>query len=158
MASSSYIQRDAVFSPSSNGKRLMLNINSIRRSKGTQTTDLPFPGKPSEVRQLLPLSGQINDFTINCVLREESSNVGYIVLFAGSTISENIQTITQQYNYLFDALLSSDINTKYKLYVDWLDKTFTGQIFLESTATERDFTGEVEVSITFREGGNFLST
>lgn len=158
MATNSYIQRDATILPSANGKRLMLNIVSIRRTKGTPTTDLPIPSKSSSLRQLLPLAGQVNDFQITALLETESSNIGYTVTAGGSTSSDSILTIKDQYNYLYDTLLSEDINKKYRLYIDWLDKTFVGQITIDSTASERDFSGAVDITINFKEGGNFLST
>ena len=157
MATNSYIQRKAIVGGDS-GKRLMLNINSIRRTKGTQTTDLLIPGREADKRQLLPLTGQVNDFVISCTLREEFLNIGYTVNTANVvTGSDDILTIIEQYDYLFDTLLSSKINSSYLLYIDWLNKSYTGQITIDSNATERDFTGEVEVTITFKEGGNFIS-
>lgn len=158
MATNSYIQRDAtVVGGGNDGKRLYINITRIRRKKGTPTTDLPIPSKSSDKRQLLPLAGQINDFTITITLRKEDSNIGYTVSTFGFLTALDIKTIVEQYNFLYDTLLSSTINKKYRLYLDWLDKTYIGQIEIDSDIDPRTFTGEIELSITFKEGGNFLS-
>ena len=158
MATNSYIQRNYNELPVDNGKRLMLNIIGIRRNKGTKTIDLPVPSKEASLRQLLPLTGQINDISIVCNLYEESSNVAYdVTSLGGDTTPDTVNTIIEQYNYLFDELLSPDINKSYKLYLDWLDKAYIGQIEIESNASPDDFTGIVEVVITFKQGGNFLA-
>jgi len=158
MASNSYLRRKSTSTPASTGKQIYLNINSISRVKGTPTTDLPLPSETSSNRQLLPLSGQRNDFTLNCSLLTESSNNAYDVSTGGSLTpnSPTITSIKDQYNYLFDTLMSENINTTYQIYIDWLDKTFEGTILLNSDALKEDFTGEVIFTIEFKEGSNFL--
>lgn len=157
MASDSYIQRDPLLLADETGKRLYINILSISRSKGTRTTDLPIPSKSAQLRQLLPLTGQINDFTIVISIRDESANVGNTVSFPSSLSSDSITTIIQQYNYIFDELLSPDINKVYTLYLDWLDKSYKGSLLIEGDANIDDFTGEVILTLNFKEGTNFLA-
>lgn len=160
MASNSYIQKNPDILEGNVGKRLMINIQRIQRVKGVRATDIPIPSKGPQDRALFPLSGEINDFNVTISLENDPNpNIGYSVAVPSNNLSPlGIKTVKEQYIFLYDEILGSGITSSYTLYLDWLDKRYFGMLFIDSDVDPRDFSGQVEVTLQFKEGKNWFST
>ena len=157
MATNSYIQRNANIGVGA-GKRLMINVIGVSRGKGVRVTDIPVPSAKTTSRALFPLSGEINDFNLLISIETESSNVGYSVSTSNVLTSDSITTIQQQYNFIYDEILGNAINSNYTLYLDWLGKSYFGSLFVDSNIDPTDFSGQIEVTLEFKEGKNWFGT
>jgi len=167
MAGSSYIRVYYNGAGTDNtGRKLYLNIEPVQRSKGIPTSDFPIPTLTPDSRVLIPTGGNQDDFVLNIVLQEESSKVGANMSSLGSeTDRTDVRTIQEQWDFLFDEILEVPSSTynggvfaKYELYLDWNSTTYTGWLQGQSAIDNEEFTGRVEVRLTFKRGLNPLTS
>lgn len=146
-----------------NGRKLDVNIESIRRTKGTPPNRINLPGQSAENQQTLPLQGQQDSFDIVIRIKTETSNVAYTGDFSvdggGTGSSQSITSIKDQYNFLYDNLLNNDIGNLYELYIEWIDIYFRGSLFIEDTPISGNTFGqELLVTLRIDRGKNFIFT
>ena len=163
MASNSYIR--VVYNAggsSEEGRKLFVNIEPLERSKGIPTADIPIPTLSPDSRILIPTGGNQDDFTLNCVLLEEDSQVAVNVSSTGfETDRTDVRSIKEQWDFLFDEIMEvpgdGGIFSKYILYTDWNEKTYEGWCQVVGSINNEDYTGEVPIRLVFKRGKNPLS-
>lgn len=145
------------------GKKLKINIEPLERSKGIQTADIPIPTLGSVNRILIPTSGLIDDFTLNCVLHDETGNdVAFDVNSSGvDSVDSSVHTIKEQWDYLFDEIAEVDTDDGgvfaiYELYTEWNDTTYEGWLKVQSAIDNEEYSGQVEFRLVFKKGKNPL--
>ena len=111
----------------------------------------------------IPTTGMIDDFTLDCVFYEESTNVAYNVSSSGSlTARTDVRTIKEQWEFLFEEILESNLENnifaEYELYIEWNDQTYIGWLEIESPISNDDYSGRVEYTLIFKKGKNPLSS
>ena len=142
-----------------NGRRLNINIDTIRRTKGTPPNRINIPGVSAENQQSIPIQGQQDSFDVIIRVKTESSNVGFDVNTSGTTSSRSITSIVDQYNFLYDEIITNDIAANYELYIEWANITFRGSLLVNDQAfTGKDFGQEILITLTIGRGKNFIFT
>lgn len=146
-----------------NGRRLDVNIESIRRVRGTPPNRINLPGQSAENQQAIPLQGQQDSFDVIIRLKTETSNVAWTGPFSedgtGTGTTESITSIKDQYNFLYDEVLDNDIGNLYELRIDWLGIYFRGSLFIEDTPISgATFGQEILVTLRVDRGKNFIFT
>ena len=156
MTTESYIERKA--GNSNTGKRLYLNVVSVRTQKGQDTIDVPVPTGNAENRLLFPLSGEKHDITISFHIIQEDVNVSRNVNSNGSTTAvDEVKSIAEQSNYLENNIFTHGVGIIHKLHLDYFDKTIEGLGTLSLNADE-NFSGLLTGEIQIKVGLNILQS
>ena len=136
----------------SNGRRLDINIESLRRVKGTPPNRINLPGQSAENQQTIPLQGQQDAFDVTIRIKTETSNVAYNGDFAedggGTPASQSITSIEDQYNFLYNEVIDNGVGNLYELRLDWISLYFRGSLFVEDTPISGNTFGH-ELLITY---------
>lgn len=141
------------------GRQLNINIESIQRNKGTPPSRIGIPGFSAENQQSIPVLGQQDDINILIRIKTETSNVAFDVSSGGSTIahSPSITSIKDQYNFLYDEVLTNNVSANYELYIEWLDLTYRGTLLLnDQVITSERFGQEIFITLIVSRGKNFI--
>lgn len=157
MATNSYLRLKAV--SGSNGRQIYLNIESISRQKGVRPIKIPVPGFSAEQQQAIPLGEQVDRFTIVIRLKKEASTIAYNVNTSGTTsaYSSSVTTTKEQYNFIYDEIVKAGIEVDYQVYIDFLDKTYSGNILVnDRQVTSNSFGQEILLEIQLTVGNNFI--
>ena len=151
----SYIRKRGI--TGSDGRQLNINIDSIRRTKGTPPNRINIPGLEAASQISAPILGQQDGFDVVIRLTEQTSNVGFDVDSAGSTSAHtpSILTIEDQYNFLYDEVVNNSITAAYEIFLDWINVTFQGTVLIDDQViTNLKYKQEILVVIKIDRGQN----
>ena len=155
----SYIRRRAT--AGTNGRQMNVNIQTIRRVKGTTPNQLNLPGLAAENQQAIPIRGQRDTYEVLIRIKTETANVAFDVDTAEATSahSPTALSISAQYNFLYDELISNDISSSYQLYLEAFDITFIGSLLINDQPIDSEnFGQELFITLTMNRGKNFIFT
>lgn len=141
------------------GRRIFFsNLSGMTIKKGVTTFDLSVPGFGPEKRSLFPTSGVIEDQDVTFELIDDGSVKGEDIDNAGNA-TPNLFTITvkDQVNFLINMIVS-DLNAQYELTNDFLGGSILGWVEVNIEIDEDSYHNLATVSLTFKVGGNILST
>lgn len=147
---------------SQEGRKLFLNIEPVTRTKGIPTSDIPIPTLSPEERILIPTGGNADDFSVDCILEEQTTQVAVDISATGvETDRTDVRSIKEQWDFLFDEVLEvsaeGGIFAIYELYLDWNQKTYSGWAQAQSAIDNEEYTGRIPVRFNFKVGKNPLS-
>lgn len=153
----SYIRRRAT--SGSNGRQLNINIENIKRTKGTPPNRINIPGLSAENQISVPVLGQQDGFDIVIRLKIEDSNIAFDVTAAGSTSahSPNVTAIVDAYNFLYDEVVSNEITSNYELFLERYNVTFRGTLLVDDQQNNSASYGqELIIILRIDRGKNFI--
>lgn len=124
-------------------------------NKGIDTSDLALPSTAR--RKLLPVSGLKEDYNINIELIDDGTNKGYSVNNTGDLTPLSKNTTAEQLLFLLEDIMIENLDAVYNVYIEWLNRTYTGILTIRGIARGTDFYNTISLTATLKVGDNILA-